>query len=347
MNEMRALHEEPHGAYARPDDGAGESYLTVYLEPFIAQLGQDDVTDIYVNRPGEVWVERLGGRIACEPAPDLTEALLWRLSRQVASLSNQGISRAEPLLSARLPDGSRIQVIAPPATRGPLALAIRKHVSADLSLDDYVASGSFEGTVAGEPVDRAADRLIDLYRQANWPALLREAVRGKRTIVVSGGTSTGKTTFLNALLREVDSQERLILIEDTPELRIAHENAVGLVSVRGELGETRVSAEDLLIASLRMRPDRIILGELRGKEAATFLRAINTGHPGSLTTIHANSPDHAIGQLALLASQGLAMSKEDAADYIRRTVDIVVQLKHEAGRRSVASVAMPMAMRGA
>ena len=345
MSRISALHEDRRSAPARPENDADETYLSVYLEPFIAQLGQEDVTDIYVNRPGEVWVERLGGSIACESAPGLTEALLWRLSRQVASLSNQGISRSEPLLSARLPDGSRIQVIAPPATRGPLALAIRKHVSADLSLDDYVASGSFDNTVAGEPRDGEADRLMHLYRKADWPALLREAVRGRRTIVVSGGTSTGKTTFLNALLREVDEEERLILIEDTPELRIAHPNAVGLVSVRGELGETRVSAEDLLIASLRMRPDRIILGELRGKEASTFLRAINTGHPGSLTTIHANSPDHAIGQLALLASQGLSMSRDDAADYIRRTVDIVVQLKHEAGRRSVASVAMPLAER--
>ncbi|MBX7494869.1 P-type DNA transfer ATPase VirB11 [Qipengyuania sp. 6B39] len=329
-------------ARAANDEVAADSYLSVYLAPFIGQLGQADVTDIYVNRPGEIWIERLGGRIACEPAPDLTEGLLWRLARQVASLSNQGISRAEPLLSARLPDGSRVQVIAPPATRGPLALAIRKHVSSNLALDDYVAAGAFEGTSRGEPTDTTSDRLREHYIAGDWPRLLAEAVRGRRTIMVSGGTSTGKTTFLNALLREIGETERLLFIEDTPELQMRHANAVGLVSVRGELGETKVSAEDLLIASLRMRPDRIILGELRGKEAATFLRAINTGHPGSLTTIHANSPRHAIDQLALLASQGLAMDRNDAADYIRATVDVIVQLKHEGGKRSVASILMPM-----
>lgn len=323
------------------DSAAMDDYLSVYLEPFIAQLGQDDVTDIYVNGPGEVWVERLGGSIVREDAFDLTASLLWRLARQVASLSDQGINRAQPLLSARLPDGSRVQIVAPPATRGAMAIAIRKHVSTQLSLDDYVEAQAFEGTTRGEPLDSAADRLRDYYEAGDWPHLLAEAVRNRRTIVVSGGTSSGKTTFLNALMKEIAPQERLVLIEDTPELQLNHKNSVGLVSVRGELGETQVSVEDLLIASLRMRPDRIILGELRGPEAATFVRAINTGHPGSLTTVHANSPRHAIDQLALLASQGLAMSRADAASYIESTVDLIVQLKHESGRRSVASVWMP------
>lgn len=323
------------------NSGAGESFLEVYLEPFIAQLGQSDVTDIYVNRPGEIWVERLGGSIVREDVPQLTEALLWRLARQVASLSHQGVSRAEPLLAARLPDGSRVQVIAPPATRGPLALAIRKHVSADLSLSDYSTAGAFARTEAGQPVDAAADALAQFYAANDWAALLSEAVRARRTIVVSGGTSTGKTTFLNALMREIPERERLILIEDTPELHLRHANAVGLVSVRGELGESRVTAEDLLVASLRMRPDRIILGELRGAEALTFLRAINTGHPGSLTTIHANSPAHAIEQLALLVGGASTMSRADVVRYVRSTVDVMVQLVHDNGQRRVAAVSMP------
>ncbi len=170
-------------------------------------------------------------------------------------------------------------------------------------------------------------------------ALLSEAVRQRKTILISGGASTGKTTFLNALLQEIPADERLILIEDTPELRLVHANAVGLIAVRGSLGEAEVTAEDLLIASLRMRPDRIILGEVRGNEAMTFLRAANTGHPGSLCTIHADSPERAIDQLALLVLQtGPRMAWEDITEYVRRSVDFVVQLKRRGGKRVVDSV---------
>ena len=169
--------------------------------------------------------------------------------------------------------------------------------------------------------------------------LLREAVRGRRNILVSGGTSTGKTTFLNALLKEVPLHERLILIEDTPELQIAHENAVGLITARSKLGEADVSAEDLLIAALRMRPDRIILGEIRGHEAGTFLRAVNTGHPGSLTTIHADSPVRAIDQLALLVLQtGIRMGWEDVVTYVKRSLDLIVQLKRGPQGREISQI---------
>ena len=141
--------------------------------------------------------------------------------------------------------------------------------------------------------------------------MLAAAVRARKNIVVAGGTSTGKTTFLNALLREVPAEERLILIEDTPELFIRHANAVGLLAARGSLGEAQVNANDLLSASLRMRPDRIILGELRGEEAFAFLRAINTGHPGSMTTVHADSPERAIEQIVLLTLQaGTQLGRE-------------------------------------
>jgi type IV secretion system protein VirB11 len=161
----------------------------------------------------------------------------------------------------------------------------------------------------------------------------------KRTILVSGGTSTGKTTFLNGLLREVPANERLILIEDTPELAIVHPNALGLLAARGTTGEARIDMEDLLIASLRMRPDRIILGEIRGREALTFLRAANTGHPGSMSSIHADSPQRAIDQLALLAIQtGSAMAWDHIVAYIRRSLDIIVQLERVGGSRTIADI---------
>lgn len=158
-------------------------------------------------------------------------------------------------------------------------------------------------------------------------------------ILISGGTSSGKTTFLNALIREIPIEERLILIEDTPEIRLAHENAVGLIAARSALGEAAVTANDLVSASLRMRPDRIILGELRGPEAFAFLRAINTGHPGSMTTIHADSVERAFEQLALLVLEGgSTLQREDILAYVRTTVDLVLQLSRDANGRRVSGI---------
>jgi type IV secretion system protein VirB11 len=306
-------------------------------------LARDDVTDIYVNRPGEIWVETLGGATERHDAPALDRATLDRLSRQIAALSHQGISREHPLLSATLPDGARVQVVAPPATRGDLALAIRKHVSPDLSLSDYVSAGSFAETKRGDvggraPIDVELARMLDAGDVAGMLAI---AVKARKNILVSGGTSTGKTTFLNALIREIPSHERLILIEDTPELHLGHANAVGLLAARSALGEAQVTADSLLAASLRMRPDRIIVGELRGPEAYTFLRAVNTGHPGSMTTVHADSAERAIEQIALLVLQtGTRLGREDVHHYVRSTVDVFVQLARTGGRRHVAEVVL-------
>jgi len=318
-------------------------YLRSYLAPLTGMLARPDVTDIYVNRPGELWVETTGGEIERHDAPALDEATLARLARQIAALSHQGISRAHPLLSATLPDGARVQVVAPPATRGPLALAIRKHVSPDLALADYVAAGAFAGTRARDSLDRSeVDRaLAAQLAGGDIPGMLAAAVRARKNILVSGGTSTGKTTFLNALLREVPFEERLILIEDTPELKVHHENAVGLLAARSELGEAQVSANDLVAASLRMRPDRIVLGELRGEEAYAFLRAINTGHPGSMTTVHADGAERAIEQVVLLVLQaGTQLSRDDVRHYIKSTVDVFVQLERIAGKRRIAEVVL-------
>jgi type IV secretion system protein VirB11 len=317
---------------------AGGVYLRSYLSPFAWALARPDVTDIYVNRPGELWIETLGGTIERHENPALDEPTLARLSRQIAALTHQGVSREHPLLAATMPDGSRIQVVAPPATRGPIAIAIRRHVAASLTLRDYAANDSFSKTrTDGAPVQD--EDLLQLVAERRFAEALALAVRRRKNIVVSGGTSTGKTTFLNALLREVPPDERLILIEDTPELEVEHENHVGLIAVRGHLGETSVTADDLVSASLRMRPDRIILGELRGPEALSFLRAVNTGHPGSMTTIHADSPQSAVEQLAMLVLQGGAkLSRADVKDYVKKSVSMFVQLGRSGGKRHVESV---------
>lgn len=314
-------------------------YLRSCLAPFDESLSRPDVTDIYVNRPGELWLETLGGAIERHDSGDLTELVLARLARQVAALTHQGVSREHPLLAATLPDGSRIQVVAPPATRGPLALAIRRQIAASLTLQDYEAADQFSGTRTDGRSGAADDELERLIAGRRFGAALALAVRLRKNIIVAGGTSTGKTTFLNALLREIPDDERLILIEDTPELVVAHENHVGLVSVRGELGEAKVSTNDLVSASLRMRPDRIILGELRGPEAFAFLRAINTGHPGSMTTIHADSPESAVEQLVMLVLQGgTRLGRDDVRHYVRQSIDFFVQLSRAGGRRTVEAV---------
>jgi type IV secretion system protein VirB11 len=312
-------------------------YLAQALTPLASFLARDDVTDIYINRPQEVWVETLGGAIERHDVASLETNLLDRLASQVAAFSHQGVNREHPLLSATLPGGERVQFVIPPATRGGLAVAIRKHQSADLSLDDYGKLGAF--AALGGRTDQPNAELARLQNEGDYAALLRRAVMLRRNILVSGGTSTGKTTFLNALIHEIDPNERLILIEDTPELVMRHANAVGLIAARGALGEAVISMEDLLGASLRMRPDRIILGELRGHEAFTFLRAVNTGHPGSMTTVHADSPERAIEQIALLVLQaGTQLSREDVVHYVRSSIDVYVQLTRRGGLRSVAEI---------
>ena len=234
-----------------------------------------------------------------------------------------------------------MQIVAPPATRGPMAIAIRKQVVSDLALDDYEAAGAFADVHMAD-LDTASEGDLQLradLEEGRIGPFLRGAVLARKNIVISGGTSTGKTTFLNALMREIPPDERLILIEDTPELVLRHANAVGLVAVRGRLGEASVGADDLLQASLRLRPDRIILGELRGAEAYSFLRAVNSGHPGSITTVHADSPAAAVEQIALMVLQaGANLQRSEIIDYVRGVVQVAVQLHRSNGRRIVSEV---------
>jgi len=307
-------------------------YLHTYLRPFAPWLGRPDVSDILVNRPGEVWIEVAGQpNMQRVEAPEINAWLLERLATQIARVSHQGVNRENPLLSATLPGGERVQIVGPPATRDHWALAIRRQITCDLTLDDYATPISAADTAseAAEWIDAEAEPL----------RFLRDAIARRRTVLISGGTSSGKTTFLNALLKEVPAEERIIAVEDTPEVLLTQPNALGLVAVKGELGEARITVDDLLQTALRLRPDRIIVGEIRGREAVTFLRAINTGHPGSFTTVHANSPDGALEQIALMVMQsGLGLSRQDTIDYISSLVDIVVQLSRAGGRRRIAAI---------
>ena len=314
-------------------------YLDAFLAPLAAYLDRTDVTDLYINRPGEVWLETSSG-IERHDQPGLDDAALWRLARQIAAASDQGINREHPLLAATLPDGSRVQICAPPATRGNLIVAIRRHNMPDLRLADYLAAGAFarvgEAALTREATDAHLASLLD---QGMTYEFLATAVKTNKTIVIAGGTGTGKTTFLNALLKEAPPSQRFVLIEDTPEIQLTHDNAVGLVAVRGKLGEASVTPAELVEAALRLRPDRIIMGEVRGAEAISWLRAVGTGHPGSITTVHANSPDGAIEQLAMMSmSGGTELKRGELVDYIRATVDVFVQLAQQDGSRLVSEV---------
>lgn len=305
-------------------------YLDAYLKPLKVWLERETVTEILVNRPGEVWIEDASETgMKCIRTPQIDDTLLQRLAEQVARLSHQGINREHPLLSATLPDGARIQLCGPPATRRHWAMAIRRHRLVDLTLDAYD-----RGPLAAAQPNRTIDA------QKEPIAYLREAIKDKRTILVAGGTSTGKTTFLNAMLREIPAGERVVLVEDTAELRLPSLNGVGLIAVKGELGEAKVSANDLLQAALRLRPDRIVLGELRGTETVSFLRAINTGHPGSFSTVHANSPRGALDQIGLMAMQsGIGLTRSETLDYAASVIDVVVQLDRIDGKRGIAALA--------
>ena len=318
-------------------------FLDAFLAPLQDAMERPDVTDIFINRPGELWLET-GGGIERHDNPDLDDAALWQLARQIAAASDQGISREHPLLAATLPSGARVQICAPPATRGHVTVAIRKHEVPDLTLADYEADGAFSRVGHAALAQQAIDQhLAALLADGDVKGFLRDAVRSRKSILISGGTATGKTTLLNALLKEAPLDERLVLIEDTPEIQIVHPNAVGLVAVRGKLGEASVSSADLLEAALRMRPDRIIMGEIRGVEALSYLRAVNTGHPGSISTIHASSPSGAVEQLALIVGQsGTDLRRSETISYVQSTIDVIVQLSRSDGRREVTAIQFPL-----
>ena len=332
--EIHRLSEEAERAAEPVLPAGGSVYLDAYLAPFRQWLERDTVTEILVNRPGEIWVEDAAHPgMQCISAPQVDDKLVQRLAEQVARISHQGINREHPLLGATLPadtyGGARVQFCGPPATRRHWAMAIRRHRQLDLPLDAYDA---------GPLLPAQEEAMPDPAQQP--VAFLRAAIRARKTILISGGTSTGKTTFLNAMLGEIPREERVVLVEDTPELKLPGANGVGLVAVKGELGEAKVTANELLQSALRLRPDRIVLGELRGAESVSFLRAINTGHPGSFSTIHANSLRGALEQLSLMVMQtGIGLTRSDTIAYAASVIDVIVQLGRQDGKRGITAIA--------
>jgi type IV secretion system protein VirB11 len=315
--------------------------LDSYLLPLKQLLDRDGVNEVSINRPHEVWVELKGDMIR-EELPTFDLEHLKSLGRLVAQATEQRLSEEEPLLSATLPNGYRIQIVFPPACeQGCVVISIRKPSSLKWSLDDYDKMGMFDSTSVGEVEDKNDLILAKLLKLNRIKDFLARAVIYKKNIIISGGTSTGKTTFTNAVIRGIPHEERLITVEDAREVDLtSHPNRVHLIASKGGQGRSKVNTQDLIEACLRLRPERIIVGELRGSEAFSFLRAINTGHPGSISTLHADTPKMAIEQLKMMVMQaGLGMSPTEIVSYIKNVVDIVVQLKRGGkGRRYISEI---------
>lgn len=315
--------------------------LDTYLAPFKDIFAEDGVNELMINKPCEAWIEKRGDfRLEKIPAIDVDH--LMGLGRLVAQSTEQTVSEEKPLLSATLPNGYRIQVVFPPACEiGTVAMAIRKGSSMQLTLDDYQKMGAFDTTATSEVVDPNIAILKDFLKKKQIAEFLKHAINIKKNIIISGGTSTGKTTFTNAALLSIPNEERLITVEDAREIVLPHhQNRVHLLASKGGQGRAKVTTQDLIEACLRLRPDRIIVGELRGAEAFSFLRAINTGHPGSISTLHADTPAMALEQLKLMVMQaGLGMPPDEIKKYIKAVVDIVIQLKRgSGGRRYISAI---------
>lgn len=324
-----------------------EVAIRTLLRPFDCFLGDAAVTEISVNRPGEVWLAKQGQVYMSKvDLPDLQLSDLETLAKLVAQFSEQEVTPERPLLSGRIPGGYRIQVVLPPAVpQGSIGISIRKPAMLDVDLDWYEARGAFDYVnIRPAQEAEAEERMVQAYTERRFKDFFVEAIRAHKNIVISAGTDTGKTTFLNAALKAIDARERIITIEDTREVmthgKPSHENALHLLASRGQQGRSSATPQDLLEACLRLRPNRIIMGELRGGEAYAYLSVINSGHPGSLTTIHADSPTFAIERLALMVLQAkVGLSRSEVMEYLRLTVPIIVQFtKSEKGERYISEI---------
>jgi pilus assembly protein CpaF len=317
-----ALRELMAGEVREDELGASIARLSDAIDGFgpLSTLMRDPfVTDVLVNGAEPVWVER-GGALEVTDVAFSTPDELLTLADRLLSATGARVDSARPIAEARLRDGSRIHIVLPPvAPLGPL-VSIRKFPAARFGLSDLVEEGMLGSEMA---------------------TLLEALVRDRRSIAISGATGTGKTTLLNALLGAVPETERVVLVEETPELRPACIHSVSLIARPPNIeGAGEVTLAALVRAALRMRPDRIVVGEVRGEEALAALAAMSTGHEGSMVTVHARGPDDALQRLVALALQGGSGASEAALErQVTRALDVVVQLGRDArGRRVVTGL---------
>ena len=322
---------------------SASSALELTLRALRPLLSDPEVTELCINSPGDAFVEGRSGWVRhAVPFADFD----WcrRLAKLVANSTHQRIDETSPLLSASLPSGERIQIVMPPAaSSGAVAITIRRPASEVWSIGELGERGIFARTRrAGEGCDETEERLLRLLAEREYEGFMRLAVRSRRNIIVSGPTGSGKTTWTKALIREIPSEERLITIEDARELVLdRHPNHVRLFYSKDDQGLARVTPKQLLESCLRMKPDRILLAELRSEEAFDYLRNVNSGHPGSITSIHAASAELAFEQLVLLVKQsraGCELSRRDIKHLLYLLVDVVIQFGVERHERFIKEI---------
>jgi pilus assembly protein CpaF len=288
-----------------------------FLRPIEALIRDPDVSDIMVNGSSRVFIEKYG-EIRAVPDAVISEKSLQVAARNIARVLGDDISEEKPLLDARLPDGSRVAAVFPPCSVTGTILTIRKFHAKRYTADELARTGTLT---------------LGLLK------VLREAVENRRTILISGGTGTGKTTLLNALASFIPENERVVVIEDTSELQIEKANLVRLEARREQAAFPAVTMRDLLRTTLRLRPDRILLGEVRGGEAFDLLQALNTGHAGSLSTIHANSAEQALSRFTnCILQSGIELPYAAIRANIAEVLGLVVQVERRQGRRFVSEV---------
>jgi type IV secretion system protein VirB11 len=298
---------------------------------------------VCINRPGEAFVETCTGW-RCESLRFADFDWCHRLAKLVANSTRQRIDETAPLLSASLPGGERVQIVLPPATTADtIAITIRRPCAEVFSVDDLALRGIFRTTQrAGGAIDAVESELMRLLAAHDYTAFMRRAVQCRKNILVSGPTGSGKTTWTKALIREIPADERLITIEDAKELVLdRHPNHVRLFYSKDDQGLARVTPKQLLECCLRMKPDRILLAELRSEEAFDYLRSVNSGHPGSITSVHATSAELAFEQLVLLVKQspgGRELARQDIKSLLYLLVDVVIQFGVERHERFIKEI---------
>jgi len=284
------------------------------LEPFILD---DSVSEIMVNGSRRVFIERAG---ILEEVPNviLTEQSLMVAVKNIARRLGSDISEEKPILDSRLPDGSRVAAVIPPCSLGGVTLTIRKFTARRFNIEDLIRTGTLDVEVATH---------------------LEGYVRTRKNILISGGTGTGKTTLLNILGKFIESDERIVLIEDTAEIQLGQPNLVRFEARQAQNGRPAVSIRDLLKASLRHRPDRIVLGEIRGSEAFDLLQLLNTGHSGTLSTIHASSAKQGLSRFTSCVLQsGIELPYRAIKNNVGDSLNVVIQIERRPGLRFVCEV---------
>jgi type IV secretion system protein VirB11 len=316
------------------------SSLHFFLAPLRTILDDEQVTEVCINKPHEAFIQRYSGWTR-EKLAFASVSWCRNMASLVANRTNQGIDENSPLLSADLPSGERIQFVLPPAAEH-ISITIRRPSSKVWTLNELAANGLFDRCKeASNELDDVEHRLLELKHQHNYIEFLKLAVFSRKNILVSGVTGSGKTTATKALILEVSSDERIIIIEDAKELILNnHPNHVRLFYSKGTQGLAHVTPKMLLEACLRMKPDRLFLAECRGDEAFDYLRVV-ASHPGSITSVHGHTAELALAQMGLLIRQseaGQALKSEEIRSLLYQTIDIVLQFDSEGSTRFVKEV---------